>query len=322
MKRVVTLMLVLIILISAAPDFVSADGGTIRISSSASVLKADDVFKVTVSIAGVPNMTSVSPSLHFDPAVVKVCDSSGNILKSATGSNFLYETSAVVSKGMSVYYAEFNNETGVIYVSFGSPGLYSTAIVDATQEMPVYSVYFICVASEAGADPDIHLSRKEDGEGRSKPNDYYDYSLYSSSSTEPVYYETHDTYMWDPQTSRYLFTMPPQDILPPPDIGVTTRAPASPAIVKVYRPTGGTKLFVLFDTNQSTSVIVAFYDGNNIFKGTAAQAATYSGGVYTGGMMADISIPAGATKYKIVMWGSVSNADPLPYPDTAKEGAV
>lgn len=158
-----------------------------------------EVFRATVSMTDFPNLSIASPSLHFNPDVVKVCDADGNILTSGINQQFFEKGSAFspANWGCEIpaelqNYPYLNNETGVIGMYLDSR---SSKSLTGTQTM--YSVYFKAIAE---GNADIRLTDINDGNGKPNPLDYYDsavflgrkanYAIYNMNTTSLAYDST------------------------------------------------------------------------------------------------------------------------------------
>lgn len=145
------------------------------------------VIKVSVYLTDFEQLSMTNPSLHFDPAVVQVCDIDGNILSTQYQSAAPFETDKPIGgawKGTLMesdnYYPFVNNDTGVI--GFWADSLNYN---DLSGRQRIYSVYMKTVAA---GDPDIRLSRKSDGAGKENPRSYYDYAMYGGDTPYYVMY--------------------------------------------------------------------------------------------------------------------------------------
>jgi len=164
---------------------------TIDVSNKAdedvTVVSIDDIIKVTVSLSDFTSLSMTSPSIHFNPDVLSVCDIDGNILTTAYEDTTFYQAGNAITSGWNGsikttenYYPFFNNETGVI--GMFADNLSNDSLVG---KQSIYSVYLKVIGL---GDADIRLSRKEDSAGKTDPLKYYDYAMYLGDTPNYVIY--------------------------------------------------------------------------------------------------------------------------------------
>ena len=155
---------------------------------SVNTINVGEIIKVTVRLSDFPGLSIASPSLHFNPDTVKICDINGDFSeKSYVDTGFFQTGTAASGWGGSFavtsdYYPFFNNNTGVAGLLF----THSTSN-DLIGTQSLYSVYMKATASGSA---DIRLSRIEDSYGitsEAERLNYYDYPLYTSPTAEPNY---------------------------------------------------------------------------------------------------------------------------------------
>lgn len=167
-----------------------------------------DVVKATVSMTDFPKLSVASPSLHFAPDVVKVCDASGNIIQSGVKQNFFEKGGAFNAANWGCEFPSgisshpyLNNETGVIGMYLDSP---SSKSLVGTQT--IYSIYFKAISA---GNADIRLTDMKDGSGKANPLDYYDSTVFLGNSANYAIYDMDITNPLNPTYSSAVnFTAP------------------------------------------------------------------------------------------------------------------
>ena len=182
-KKCISLLMVFILSFSffAAKGAIAAGEAKISIDvtkkdgSPVSVIKVDDIIKVTVKMSDFNMLSAACPALHFNPEVVKVTDVSGtaapDFIRGAAAMAYFEKGDATTpgkwggSFEPTTKLPLINNETGLIslYVD-GYP------VKDLEGEQSIYSVYMKAVKPGSA---DIRLSRHTDGDGKANPEDYY-----------------------------------------------------------------------------------------------------------------------------------------------------
>ena len=157
-----------------------------------------DVIRVTVSMADVQNMETANLSLHFNPEILRVSDSSGNILPNmfsntafltpgfaVSGAPGSWGNASNIVVGGTHSYPYFRNDTGVVAVQF-----YNSGGANVIQRQEFYSIYFVSVAQVGGGDTDLRLSKWEDSDSRPNFANYFDIGLYNNFDRNqgPFYY--------------------------------------------------------------------------------------------------------------------------------------
>ena len=183
----------------------TAAGGIIEVTATTAAdepittATVGDIIKVSVYLTDFPKLSMTNPSLHFNPEKVKVCDSKGTILKTQYQSTAFFTTGDAIGAAAGAggatkwrgsvaqsekYYPYVNNENGVIGMWFDC-----AANRDLTGRQLVYTVYMKALGK---GNPDIRLSGMDDGYGKSRPKDYYDYALYSGNTPYYVRYQNNN----------------------------------------------------------------------------------------------------------------------------------
>jgi len=160
MKKIIALLITIMILLSfsiiVTSSFLPLAKLDISITMDGIVVteaEIGDVIRVTVSMTDFPNLSVVVPSLHFNPRVVRVSDSAGNILPSAVRpmNEFFERGEAFQATGWGgiiptqlTTHPFLNNETGLIGMFIEGPNFTSPSLVET---QTIYSVYFLAVGA-------------------------------------------------------------------------------------------------------------------------------------------------------------------------------
>ena len=174
--------------VSAAPEPIITISVTDINDIAINTVNVGEIIKITVNLSDFPGLSITSPSLHFNPEVMKICDINGNFSEKAYVNTSFFQTGTASAlwggnfMSTSNYYPFFNNNTGVAGVLFS----HSTSN-DLIGMQSLYSVYMTAIAI---GDAHIRLSRIEDSYGitpEAERLNYYDYALYTSITGEPDY---------------------------------------------------------------------------------------------------------------------------------------
>jgi len=279
-----------------------------------------DVFRVTVNLLNFPNLLTAHPSLHFNPNVVRVSDSEGNILPSSYGSR-IFNTNMPVTDTNTPELATFhmgnalatNNWGGSFDVGTHFPFLRNeTGVIgmqvarshgrDLTGRQTIFSVYFVAIA---GGNPDIRMSSHTDGEGR-EPNqsDWFDHWLYHDGANYVMYNWVQDpnnptVVTWD----NHSFFIIPQ-LFADAEIMVLNTA-NDEVITSTFGLQGGEQVYATLDRTDignDAKLILAVYDNGKF----------YAINVSKGDRTENITLPnnISETTIKVFVWCGSGGMEP------------
>ena len=274
----------------------------------------DDIIKATVVMTDFPNLSIVQPSLHFNPAVVKVCNSAGSILPSAVNPSIsFFEKGEAFSSGnwggvirtASSSYPFLRNDTGVIGISIDSANDKSLI---GTQT--VFSVYFKAISE---GDADIRLTEIKDGDGKTNAEDYYDSGVFADTPIYAIYYPDGKEIVTYPPWVLGMETkvnfIPPLFYVAFSDSEAKLFNQNNQNITKISQLKKSDTIYAVLDKKNYTNepeLILAVYDDGRLFSFEIGQ------NVKTGLKTDNISLPEDISKctIKIFRWKDFTDIEP------------